>query len=158
MDIFQFLKDHSIEYQRVDHPPVFTCEEAARLVPKLDGTDTKNLFLRDKKGKRHFLVTVRADKSVDLRGLGEKLGVGNLSFASPERLKTFLGIEPGSVSLLAVINDAQHVVEVVVDQDVWQGAAVLCHPLINTSTLLIQRSGMEAFLKRTGHIPRVVEL
>ena len=106
-DVYRFLVENSIEYERVDHPPVFTCEEAEWLVPELSGADTKNLFVRDKKARRHFLVAVGHDKSVDLKTLSSALGVTNLSFASSERLKRYLGIEPGAVSLLAIINDIE---------------------------------------------------
>jgi Ala-tRNA(Pro) deacylase len=119
MNIYQFLAEHSIEYERVDHPPVFTCEEAEQLVPPMPGTDTKNLLVRDKKGRRHFLVVVRYDTLVDLKSLSRALGVSNLSFASSERLKKYLGIEPGAVSLLAIVNDIESAVEVILDADLW---------------------------------------
>src|ERR1043166_4794364 len=110
-DLERFLAQHRIDAQRFDHPPVMTVEESERLVPKLPGAKTKNLFLRDKKGARHFLVTVRHDLAVDLNALGAVLGVGRLGFASPERLAKYLGITPGSVSLLALVNDQQGGVE-----------------------------------------------
>src|SRR5438034_2779439 len=100
-----FLAQHRIDTERHEHPPVMTVEESERLVPKLPGAKTKNLFLRDKKGARHFLVTVRHDLAVDLNLLGTALNAGRLGFASPERLQKRLGITPGSVSLLALIND-----------------------------------------------------
>jgi Ala-tRNA(Pro) deacylase len=84
MDIYQFLADHDIEYERHDHPPVFTCEEAIRLVPPLPAAKTKNLFLRDRKGGRHFLVAVGYEKAVDLKALASLLGVSKLGFASAE--------------------------------------------------------------------------
>ena len=80
--IFEFLNENNIAYQRVDHPPVYTCEEAAKLVPDLPGADTKNLFLRDGKGKRHFLLVIPANKKVNLKSLGKALGVSGLGFAS----------------------------------------------------------------------------
>lgn len=149
--IFDFLDQHGIAYVRADHPPVFTCEEAKRLVPALPGAETKNLFLRDGKGRRHFLVTVSAEKNVDLKGLSASLGVSGLSFASAERLKKYLNLEPGSVSLLGVINDTHRQVDVVVDQELWSNNALLCHPLVNTSTLSIQRGALERFFQITGH-------
>ena len=104
MNLDAFLREHGIVATRHDHPPVMTVEESLRLVPKLPGAKTKNLFLRDKKGKRHFLVTVRHDLAVDLSALESVLGVRGLGFASPERLATHLGVTPGSVSLLALGN------------------------------------------------------
>ena len=125
---------------------LFTVEESKKLSPELEGASTKNLFLRDKKGSRHFLVTVPEDKQVDLKALSGKLDCSRLSFASPERLKTHLGIEPGSVSLLALANDNENKVEAFIDQDIWQAEAILCHPLVNTSTLVIPREDMGQFL------------
>ena len=158
VDIYQFLTDHSIQYQRVDHPPVFTCEEAEKLVPPLPGADTKNLLVRDRKGKRHFLVVVGYEKSVDLKALSNVLEVSKLSFASAERLKKHLGIEPGSVSLLAIVNDSECAVEVIIDQELWQAEKLLCHPLVNTSTLSIDRTDIERIFQSTGHNFRVLEV
>jgi len=94
-----FLGTHGLAPARHEHPPVMTVEESERLVPPLPGAKTKNLFLRDKKGARHFLVSVPHDLAVDLNGLGALLGAGRLGFASPERLAKHLGVTPGSVSL-----------------------------------------------------------
>lgn len=136
--IFDFLDAHQIAYQRVDHPPVSTCEEAREHVSPQLGAETKNLFLRDGKGKRHFLVSVAAATSVDLKSLARTLDVSGLSFASADRLKRFLGLEAGSVTLLGVLNDAAKAVEVVVDERLWAAEKILCHPLVNTSTLVIR--------------------
>src|SRR5438128_10840635 len=106
-----FLAQHRIDAERHEHPPVMTVEESERLVPKLPGAKTKNLFLRDKKGARHFLVTVRHDLQIDLNALGAALDAGRLGFASPERLEKHLGVTPGSVSLLALVNDTAGAVE-----------------------------------------------
>lgn len=157
-DIYKFLDDNGIRYQKFEHPAVYTCEEAERLCPKMPGTHTKNVFLRDKNGERHFLVVVGYDKSVDLKSLKEIFGVSKLSFASPERLMKYLGIEPGSVSLLGLVNDTNHAVEVFFDEKVWSGDALLCHPLVNTATLSIAREGIERFLKATGHDWRVINV
>jgi len=92
-DIYEFLDSIDVSYERFDHPAVFTVSEAKQLSPEMDGASTKNLFLRDKKGIRHFLVTVPQDKKVDLKELSSILEASRLSFASPDRLKTYLGIE-----------------------------------------------------------------
>ena len=115
MNLDAFLREHGIAPARHAHPPVMTVEESERLVPKLPGAKTKNLFLRDRKGARHFLVTVPHDRAVDLDALGSTLDAGRLGFASPERLAKHLGITPGSVSLLALVNDAAAAVEFVIN-------------------------------------------
>lgn len=157
-DIYQFLDHHGVRYQRCDHPAVFTVAEAARLVPPLPAAHTKNLFLRDKKGTRHFLVVVPAEKRVDLSALPGTLGSTKLSLGSPERLRDHLGIEPGSVSLLGLFNDPKHTVEVFIDRELWQADAFQCHPLVNTATLVISRDGIERFLAATGHNYKLVEV
>lgn len=157
-DIYDFLDTHAVAYQRCDHPAVFTVDEVRRLVPPLNGTHTKNLFLRDKKGRRHVLVVVGSDKQVDIKGLCGLLGLDHLSFGSPERLKKYLGIDPGAVSLLALLNDVNHEVGVFVDRGLWSADALQCHPLVNTTTLVIAREGIERFLAATGHSYRLVDV
>ena len=158
MDIYRFLADHDVEYDRHDHPPVFTCEEAERLVPDLPAAKTKNLFLRDRKGRRHFLVVVGYEKAVDLKALCPLLGVKKLGFAPPARLERYLGVEPGAVSILGLVNDAEGEVEVIVDEALWGAEALRCHPLVNTSTLVISRDDVQRFLETTGHQPRILDV
>lgn len=158
MDIFSFLEENKITYDRCDHPPVFTCEEASRLVPKLPGRKSKNLFICDNKGKQHFLVTLADDKSVDLKQLAPMLGLKKIRFASPKRLQKYLKLDPGSVTILAAVNDENHDVGIVVDQEVWASDALLCHPLINTSTLVIKLNDIKKFLDATGHEPLVIDI
>ena len=157
-DVYQFLADHLIEYQRHDHPPVFTVADVERLVPPLPAAKTKNLFLRDKKGKRHFLVVVPAQKRVDIKALAAVIGAGRLSFGSPDRLKRYLGVDPGSVTILALIRDTDHVVEVVFDKTLGQEKAFQFHPLVNTSTLVISRENLKRYIAETGHEARLVDI
>ena len=158
MDLDAFLRSHGINAQRHAHPPVMTVEESERLVPKLPGAKTKNLFLRDKKGARHFLATVPHDLPVDLNALGAALAAGRLGFASPERLARHLGVTPGSVSLLALVNDAAGAVEFVLDRALWDAPAVQAHPLVNDATMVIAHADLERFLAATGHVPRVLDV
>ncbi len=153
-----FLLAHGIAAKRIEHPPVFTVEESQRLVPPLPGTKTKNLFLRDKKGTRHFLVSVPHDLAVDLDALAGSLATGRLGFASPERLLRHLGVTPGSVSLLALVNDTARVVELVVDRRIFEADAVHAHPLANDATLVIAQSDLRRFLAATGHAARVLDV
>lgn len=151
MNIFRFLEENGIDYERSDHPAVFTCEEADRLVPPMEGEKIKNLFVRDKKGRRHFLLVVGYEKIVDLKSLSSLMGISSLTMASPDRLKRYLGVDPGSVTILAVINDTEKKVEVVFDRALWHSQSFLCHPLINTSTLVISKEGIRRFFELTGH-------
>ncbi len=158
MDIYQFFAEHDIEYERHDHPPVFTCEEADRLVPDSPGAKTKNLFLRDKKGRRHLLVVVGYEKTVDLKALSSLVCINNLSFASPKRLKKYLCVEPGAVTVLGVINDLNKEVEVIIDKDLWNSNAFRCHPLVNTSTLAISKENLKRIFDITEHEIRIVDV
>ena len=157
-DLCQFLNLNQIAFQRCDHPAVFTCAEAEALVPPLPGAKSKNLFLCDDKGKRHFLVVVPAEKQVNLKALSHALEIKKLRFASPKRLDRHLGLTPGAVTLLAVVNDPEHVVTVVVDAAIWAADALLCHPLVNTSTLSLTLGGIEQLLAVTGHTPTVIDV
>ena len=157
-ELLAFLKRHQIDYVRQDHPPVFTVEEALRHVPPLPGAHTKNLFLRDRKGLRHFLVVVGYDKTVDLKALTGVLGVSKLGFSSPERLQRYLGVDPGSVSMMGLFNDKEADVELVVERGLWSAEAFQCHPLTNTSTIVIAKDDLIRFLDITGHRARVLEI
>ena len=157
-DFYQFLAENRVEYERHDHPPVYTVEEASRLVPALPAVKTKNLFLRDKKGQRHFLLVVPADKRIDIKTLPRVLGSNRLSFGSAERLKKYLGVKPGSVTLFAIINDPDHEVELVIDESLWQAEAFQFHPLVNTSTLVVSRDNLKRFIAKTGHKIRLLDV
>jgi Ala-tRNA(Pro) deacylase len=157
-ELLAFLHAHGIAAARHEHPPVMTVEESLRLVPRLPGAKTKNLFLRDKRGRRHFLVTVRHDIAVDLDALSALLEAASLGFGSSERLQKYLGVTPGSVSLLALVNDGAHAVEFVVDRALWEADAVHAHPLVNTATLVLSHADLERFLAATAHVPRVIDV
>ncbi len=157
-NLYQFMEKHKIQYERYDHPPVYTVEDVKRLTPDLPGSKTKNLFLRDAKGKRHFLVIVPHDKKVNLKALGKEMGVGRISFGSPKRLMKHLGVEPGSVSLLAIFNDAENNVELFMDKSLWQALAFQFHPLVNTSTLVISKANIEKIVEKTGHEMKIIDV
>ncbi|MEO8133213.1 MAG: prolyl-tRNA synthetase associated domain-containing protein [Betaproteobacteria bacterium] len=158
MNLAQFLLDHDLVLPCHEHAAVMTVEESNRLMPKLPGVKTKNLFLRDRKGLRHLLVTLPAELPVDLNALGGELGVGRLGFASPERLLKHLGITPGSVSLLALVNDTAQAVEFVIERTLWEADAIQAHPLVNTATMIVGHAELERFLAATGHSPRVIAI
>ena len=157
-DIYKFLNDHQIEYERHDHPPVFTVEDVNLLVPPLPAAKTKSLFLRDAKGLRHFLIIVRGEKRVDLKALPAVLDSSKLRFGSPERLKQYLGVDPGSVSIFAAVNDKDTTVEIIIDTALWESEAFQFHPLVNTSTLVVSRDNIKQFLDKTGHETQVLNV
>ena len=158
VNLERFLHEHGIAADRHEHPAVMTVEESERLVPKLPGAKTKNLFLRDRKGQRHFLVTAPHHIAVDLEALGATLGAGRLGFASSERLQKYLGLTPGAVSLLGLVNDEAGAVEFVIDRSLWEADAVQAHPLVNTATMVVAHADLERFLAATGHAPHVIDV
>ncbi len=157
--LFDLLVRESIRYRRFEHAAVFTCEEAEHVVPASEGAiHSKNLFLRDKRGRRHWLLVTTCEKAVDLKGVAKALGADTLSLGSPERLWKHLGVTPGAVTILALVHDADRQVELVIDRDVWSGAPVRCHPMVNTATLVLERDQLQRFLAHTGHVPQVVDV
>lgn len=157
--LISFLEQHQIGFDRYDHPPVYTVEDVNRLLPDMPAASIKNLFLRDGKGKRHFLVVMPGEKRLDLKALGKSTGIGRISFGSPDRLKRFLGVTPGAVTLLAVINDPTGAVEVLIDETLWETApAFQFHPMVNTSTLVFSKESVEQFLTATGRSFEVVDV
>jgi Ala-tRNA(Pro) deacylase len=149
--VYERLADLGIAYERHEHPPVPTVEDAARYWSGIDATHCKNLFLRNQKGNRHYLVILVHSKKADLRAVAEQIGDGKLSFASPERMMTHLGVAPGSVSPFGLINDAAHSVRVVVDRDLKSASRVSFHPNINTRTLVLSREDFEKFLAASSN-------
>ena len=158
MDFSRWLADHGIVCERHEHPAVFTVADVKQLVPDLPAAKTKNLFFRDVKGRRHFLVVVEGDKRVDLKRLPQTLESSRVSFGSARRLKKHLGVEPGSVSLLAVVNDQDRAVEIFIDRALWQAESFQFHPLVNTATLVITRDQISRFLAATGHEAKIVDI
>ena len=153
------LNAWGIRFERFDHEPVFTCEQAAQFVPDAArALQTKNLFLRDKKGARHWLVITSCEKRVDIRALGDLMQVGRLSFGSPDRLMRYLGVTPGAVTLLALAHSGARDVELVIDREAWDVPAWRCHPMVNTATLVLDRPSVEQFLRHTAHVPHLMDL
>ena len=155
--LFARLAELGIAHGTVEHEPVFTVEQAKQHRGVLPGHHIKNLFLRNKK-EEMWLVVALEDRAIDLRKLGEAMGAGRLSFGSPERLRTYLGVEPGSVTPFAVINDTQHKVTLVLDSALKEGGPINAHPLVNTMTCPIDLPGLLRFFEATGHVPRWLDM
>src|SRR2546425_13319295 len=145
------LQDLGITYTRHEHPPVATVESAQPHWAGIDATHCKNLFLRNQKGDRHYLVILEHQKKADLRKVADQIGDGKLSFGSPERLMTHLGLTPGSVSPFGLINDATHAVRVVLDRDLKSATRLSFHPNINTSTFVVSAADFARFLETCGN-------
>ena len=151
--LFDRLAELDIDHKTVEHEAVFTVDQAKQHRGVLPGHHIKNLFLRNKKEEMWLVVAIE-DRAIDLKRLGEVLGAGRLSFGSPERLRTYLGVEPGSVTPFAVINDTARKVSLVLDRGLSDGGPINAHPLTNTMTSAIVLPDLLCFFEATGHAPR----
>jgi Ala-tRNA(Pro) deacylase len=154
-DLFALLDRLGIAHQTVSHPPLFTVEQSRRLRGTIPGGHTKNLFLRDKRG-RVFLVSALEDAAIDLKRVHHRLGTGRFSFGSAALMRELIGIEPGAVTPFALVNDTAGRVAVVLDAPMMRQERLNFHPLVNTMTTTIFRDDLVKFLKATGHPPRIL--
>ena len=147
-EVLKELDNMGIKYELVEHKPVYTIEDMNNLDPNIfKGAEIcKNLFLRDQKGKRHFLVVLCSEKQADLSKIQETIFSSKLSFASPERLKKYLGLEPGHVSPMGLINDKENKVEVIFDKELTKKELLAVHPNTNEASLLISFKDLEKFV------------
>jgi Ala-tRNA(Pro) deacylase len=150
-EFLAFMDANHLMYQRIEHPAVFTCAESELHRPNVPAVSTKNLFLCDKKGRRFFLVVTACEKTVKLDALPSQLGVAHLRFASESNLQRLLGVARGSVTMMGLVNDSAHEVELWVDDEIWGSEFFLSHPLVNTATLILSKSELKRFFELTGH-------
>lgn len=150
-NIYKVLEDLAISYEKHEHPAVYTVEEAVAQWKGIKGAHCKNIFVRNKKGSRHYLIIVEHLKKIDLTPLSKRMGQSRFSFASPERLKKYLGLEAGSVSPFGLINDTKREVEVLIDSDLKDVEFINFHPNVNTATLTISFSDFRKFLEACGN-------
>jgi Ala-tRNA(Pro) deacylase len=151
-DVEQYLRGLDIAFTRHDHPAVATVAEAEAHWAGIDALHCKNLFLRNQKGTRHFLVVLAATRRGNLAAIGEHFGEKKLGFASPERLFDHLRLAPGSVSPFGLVNDSGHRVELAIDVAVRDAARVAFHPNVNTATLVVSGVDFQRYLAAVGHV------
>jgi Ala-tRNA(Pro) deacylase len=147
-----------IVYQAYEHPPVFTTEDVERYWRDIPATPVKNLFLRNKKGNRHYLVIVGVEKRVDLQQLVKVIGDDRLSFGSAERLMDQLGLTPGSVSPFGLLHESSADVRVIIDSDLRTAERLIFHPNINTASVTISFPDLEKFLASRRNAVRFVAM
>lgn len=148
-ELYQLLDSLSISFDYYEHPPVPTVKEAAIYWQDIDAAHCKNLFFRNHKGNKHYLVILEFSKELDIHAIEQKLKQGKLTFASERRLKDFLGVEPGSVSLFSLINDINKHVHVFLDFDLKCSKKLSFHPNINTASLVITNDSFLKFLEHS---------
>ncbi|WP_026477104.1 prolyl-tRNA synthetase associated domain-containing protein [Alkaliphilus transvaalensis] len=149
--VFKKLDELKIPYEVIYHEAVFTIEEMNDLGISNDGDVVKNLFLRDAKGKRHFLVVMDKDKKADLQSIQQQLGSTVLSFASENRLEKFLQLSKGAVTPLGVINDTKALVEVIFDKELIGKTRLGVHPNDNRATIWISFDNLKTLIEKNGN-------
>ena len=155
-EVKAFLEEKNIPFEWVEHKAVYTIEEMEELGLESMDEIAKNLFLRDQKGKRHFLIVIRADKQANLKELGEKLGIGKLSFASEERLEKYMKLKKGAVTPLGVLNDEICAVEVFFDKDFVGMEKIGVHPNDNTASVYLKTEDLLGIIREHGNTLEIV--
>ena len=156
-EILNWLEGKGIAYELMEHPPVYTIEDMEQLGICLKGNVCKNLFLRDGKGKRHFLVMLARDKQADLKQLGEAVGV-RFSFASEERLAKYLNLTKGAVTPLGIYYDRSAAVEVLMDADLAGEPNLGVHPGENTATIFLSCDDVVKLIRENGNSITMVRI
>ncbi|MBR6064254.1 MAG: prolyl-tRNA synthetase associated domain-containing protein [Bacteroidales bacterium] len=149
--LYQLLDELHIAYEYIEHPPAPTIEIAKQYWAGHDAQHCKNLFFRNHKGNRHYLVILNCDRDMAIHDIEKQLHQGKLSFASEARMDKYLGVKPGSVTPFGLINDTEHHVTVFLDQTLQQAEKLSFHPCINTASLIIKREYLIKFLEYCGN-------
>lgn len=152
MDVKTYLNNKGIPFTSFSHSPVFTCEEAEkeRAYEKIRGIHSKNLFLKERKSKRFYLVILPAEQKLDLKEIEKKTN-DEIKFANEDDLKNILGLTKGSVSPFGLINDLEHKTIVLIDKRVWGSEYVSFHPNVNTETLELLGKDFKAYISSLGN-------
>ena len=156
-DLLTKLNELEIKYKKYKHPPLFTVNDAKKHQKKMAGTHVKNLFLRDKK-KRNFLLVTEQDAQINMKTLHQKIRSDRLSFGSPDRLWQYLGVRPGAVSPLALINDVGKSVTLLFQDALQAQQQIHFHPLVNDLTIGVKLCELDVFFKFTGHQAQFITL
>ena len=149
--VLQLLNELNIPYDIHEHPPVPTVEEAIIYWREIDATHCKNLFFRNHKGNRHYLVILKHEQQLVIRDLEQRLKQGKISFASPQRMERYLGLNGGSVSVFGLINDSENHVHVFLDAELQSAKRISFHPNENTATVVITFDSFMKYLDWSGN-------
>ena len=156
---YDFLDEIGIEYKRTDHEPANTMEACNEIDKVLEVLICKNLFLCNRQKTQYYLLMMPGDKKFKTKELSSQINSARLSFADADDMLKVLDIEPGAVSIMGLMNDKEHAVQLLVDEDVKKGEYIGCHPCVCTSSLKIKTEDIfNKFLPKVGHEPVVVHL
>lgn len=156
--LYAVLKQLNINYEYHEHPPTPTIEDVMMYWKDMDALHCKNLFFRNHKGNRHYLVVLNCNMLLDIHDLEKRLKQGKLSFASEQRMEKYLGLKPGSVSPFGLINDEKKHVHVFLDNSLQESTKISFHPNINTASLVIAFGDFMKYLAWTGNVYEFVQL
>lgn len=156
--VLDFLNQLNIKYEIYEHKPLPTIEIAMEVWKDIDSTHCKNLFFRNHKGNRHYLVILNSIHKLDIRDLEQRLKQGKISFASQKRMDKYLGLNAGSVSPFGLINDPENHVHVFLDQNLLRSEKISFHPNINTASVVISFNDFIKYLEHTGNTFEFLEL
>lgn len=157
-ELYPLLERLGIRFVRVEHPAYGTVEDYHRNGIEFPGQCVKNLFLKNRKGNRFYLLVIEENKTADLAALAAQIGEARLSFASADRLQALMQLSAGSVTPFGLANDADHRVTLLVDSRLDPAELIGFHPMVNTSTLCIAYDDFLRFVRHTGHEPTMVEV
>ena len=157
-DTLYYLDQHGIKYEIVEHQAVYNMAEMEQIALPHPEADAKNLFVRDDKKQNYYLLTIKGDKRVNLQQFREENGTRRLSFASPQDLKEKLGLEPGSVTPLGLINDPRHEIPFYLDSYFRQQSRIAVHPNDNTATIWLKPQALIHLIKDLGNPVKVVKM
>jgi Ala-tRNA(Pro) deacylase len=149
--LYEILQELGIPWDYYEHPPAATIGEARKYWKNIDATHCKNLFFRNHKGNRHYLVIIEHAHDLDIHDLEKRLKQGKISFASDQRMMKYLGLTPGSVTPFGLINDMEKQVHLFLDENLLKSTKISFHPCINTASVVIPFAGFLKFLKYTGN-------
>jgi Ala-tRNA(Pro) deacylase len=149
--LYKILEELNISFDYYEHPPVASIEEARKYWKNIEATHCKNLFFRNHKGDKHYLVILEHSRDLSIHDLEKRLKQGKLSFASDQRMEKYLGLTPGSVTPFGLINDQSGHVHVFLDENLKQSKKISFHPCINTASLIISFEDFQRFLDWTGN-------
>jgi len=150
-DLKKYLQKNKIKYTLHKHPAVFTVLEAIIHCGSIPGTHCKNLFLKNKKTNQFYLITIPYDKRLNLNQFRKSIGASKIRFGDEEDLLMVLGVSPGAVSPIGLVNDKENKTIFIIDKNIWQAEEVCCHPNINTETLQIPGSDFRKLMNSTGN-------
>lgn len=157
--VYDLLDSLGVRYQRIDHEPAMTMEACAEIDRVLDATICKNLLLCNRQCTRFYLLMLPGEKSFKTSVFSKQIGSSRLSFADPQSMEEFLDITPGSLSVMGLMNDKDHHVELMMDEDILKGEYIGFHPCINTASLRLKTADlMEKVIPAMGHEPRIVAI